>query len=358
VHIRVLFSDLVAGARSSFGQPVFDSVFALGAAPIFQIPIPAFALTTITQPMTNAEYRSVPARTDRPFRGIALIIASTIFLSSSDAMAKHLSHSMPAIEITWIRFLTFALMFVPAMLTTTPNIFQSTRPSLQVWRGVALVSSSLFFISGLRFLPMAEASATSFVSPIFVTALSILILSEKVGIRRWAATIIGLCGVMVVIRPGSSAFNPAAMFPVISAMGWAFTLIFTRMISGKDRANTTMAYSSVVGVCVLTALVPFVWVNPGWGELGIGVAIGLFSTVGQWIVVLAFRYADASVLAPFSYVQLVWASIFGFLFFGEVPDQWTLTGAAIIIGSGLYTAHRERVRRSQLVIEAEPYPSA
>jgi drug/metabolite transporter (DMT)-like permease len=315
-------------------------------------------LTTITQPLTNAERRSVPARADRPFRGIALIVSSTLFLSSSDAMAKYLSHGMPAIEITWTRFLIFALMFVPAMLTTTPNIFQATRPILQVWRGVGLLISSLFFIIGLGFLPIAEASATGFVSPIFVTALSILVLGEKVGIRRWVATVVGLCGVMVVIRPGSSAFHPAAIFPVVSALGWACTLIITRMFSGKDRVITTMAYSSVVGFAILTVLVPFVWVTPSWRELGLAVCIGVASTVGQWIVVLAFRYADASVLAPFSYIQLVWACILGFLVFGEVPDLWTLVGAVIIICSGLYTAHRERVRRSQLSIEAEPYPSA
>ncbi len=299
----------------------------------------------------------MPARADRPFRGIALIIASTLFLGSSDAMAKYLSLSLPAIEITWIRFLTFALMFVPAMLTTTPNIFQATRPGLQVWRGVALLSSSLFFITGLRFLPIAEASATGFVAPIFVTALSIMVLGEKVGVRRWVATVVGLCGVMVIIRPGSNAFHPAAMFPVISALGWACTLIITRMISGKDRAITTMAYSSLVGLAILTVLVPFVWVAPNWREVGLGLCIGVASTVGQGIVVMAFRYADASVLAPFSYIQLVWVSILGFLVFGEVPDLWTLVGAVIIIGSGLYTAHRERLRRLQMV-EAEPYPSA
>jgi drug/metabolite transporter (DMT)-like permease len=314
-------------------------------------------LTTITQPLTDTAPRSVPARADRPFRGIALIIASTLFLGSSDAMAKYLSLSLPAIEITWIRFLTFALMFVPAMLTTTPNIFQATRPGLQVWRGVALLSSSLFFITGLRFLPIAEASATGFVAPIFVTALSIMVLGEKVGVRRWVATVVGLCGVMVIIRPGSNAFHPAAMFPVISALGWACTLIITRMISGKDRAITTMAYSSLVGLAILTVLVPFVWVAPNWREVGLGLCIGVASTVGQGIVVMAFRYADASVLAPFSYIQLVWVSILGFLVFGEVPDLWTLVGAVIIIGSGLYTAHRERLRRLQMV-EAEPYPSA
>jgi drug/metabolite transporter (DMT)-like permease len=130
-------------------------------------------------------------------------------------------------------------------------------------------------------------------------------------------------------------------------------------MSGSERAITVMTYSSIVGVCILTALVPFVWVAPSWHDVLFGIFIGVASTAGQWIVVLAFRYADASVLAPFSYTQLLWVSIGGFLVFGELPDVWTVTGAAFIVASGLYTAHRERVRRSQLLaVPAEPSPNA
>jgi drug/metabolite transporter (DMT)-like permease len=226
-------------------------------------------------------------------------------------------------------------------------------------RGAALLGSSLFFISGLRFLPIAEASATGFVSPLFVTALSIIFLGESVGLRRWIATAIGLIGVLIILRPGSSAFHPAAIFPLVSALAWALTLIMTRMLSGRERAITTMTYSSISGVVIVSALVPLVWVAPTWHDVLFGVLIGVASTAGQWIVVLAFRYADASVLAPFSYTQLLWVSILGFLIFGEVPDVWTVTGAAFIVASGLYTAHRERVRRSQLLATpAEPSPNA
>jgi drug/metabolite transporter (DMT)-like permease len=236
---------------------------------------------------------------------------------------------------------------------------QTGRPGLQLMRGAALLSSSLFFISGLRFLPIAEASATGFVAPLFVTALSIIFLGEKVGMRRWVATALGLVGVIIILRPGSGAFHPAAFFPIVSALAWACTLIMTRMMSGSERAVTTMTYSSITGVCILSALVPFVWVAPSWHDIMFGILIGVASTAGQWIVVLAFRYADASVLAPFSYTQLLWVSILGFLVFGEVPDIWTITGAAFIVASGLYTAHRERIRRSQLLaVPAEPSPNA
>jgi drug/metabolite transporter (DMT)-like permease len=251
------------------------------------------------------------------------------------------------------------MIMVPAMLPGT-RLFalQSQRPGLQVMRGIALLSSSLFFISGLRFLPIAEASATGFIAPLFVTALSIAFLGEKVGVRRWLATIAGLIGVLIILRPGSSAFHPAAFFPIVSALAWACTLIMTRMMSGKERAITTMTWSAITGVCILSALVPLVWVTPSWHDILFGIFIGIASTAGQWIVVLAFRYADASVLAPFSYTQLVWVSILGFFVFGEVPDIWTIAGAAVIVASGLYTAHRERLRRLQAPVEAEPSPNA
>lgn len=330
--------------------------------PVTPPPAAAVRLDSAALPLPEKKpaARKAPARADHPFKGIALILASTVFLGASDVTAKYLSATLPSIEIAWIRFLAFALIMSPAMLPGSPLFALRTgRPGLQVMRGVALLGSSLFFISGLRFLPIAEASATGFVAPLFVTALSIVFLSEKVGVRRWLATAVGLIGVLIILRPGTSAFHPAAFFPLVSALAWACTLIMTRMMSGREHVLTTMTYSSIVGLCILSALVPFVWVTPNWHDIAFGVFIGVASTAGQWIVVLAFRYADASVLAPFSYTQLLWVSILGFIVFGEVPDIWTVTGAAFIVGSGLYTAHRERVRRSQLLATpGEPSPNA
>jgi drug/metabolite transporter (DMT)-like permease len=315
-------------------------------------------------PLPRAEERPptrrAPARSDRPFKGIALILLSTTFLGISDVTAKYLSTTLPSIEIAWIRFLVFAMIMVPAMVPGSPiYAMRTSHFTLQLLRGAALLGSSLLFITGLRYLPIAEASATGFVAPLFVTALSIVFLSENVGLRRWLATATGLLGVLIIIRPGTSAFHVAAFLPIASALCWAATLIMTRMMSGREHATTVMTYSSIAGVAIISALVPFVWVAPTWHDVLFGVLIGVASTVGQWIVVLAFRYADASVLAPFSYTQLVWVSFLGFLVFGEVPDAGTVVGAAFIVGSGLYTAHRERVRRSQLLaLEGEPNPNA
>ncbi|WP_441351615.1 DMT family transporter [Tardiphaga sp. vice278] len=314
-------------------------------------------MTTHVPPPTSVVRAGVKGHADRPFRGIAMVMGSTIFLASSDAMAKYLSRDLPAIEIAWLRFTVFVLIMLPVVLVT-PGAMRSTRPVFQVLRGVAMLSSSIFFILALGALPIAEATATAFVAPIFVTGLSIVFLGEKVGPRRWAATIVGLIGVLVIVRPGSAAFQTTAILPILSALGWAGALVLTRRITGHDSAVTTMAFAALVGFLILSVFVPLVWVNPGWRELGIGCAIGVSSTIGHWIVVRAFRYADASVLAPFSYSQLLWVSILGFLIFGELPDLWTLGGAAIIISSGVYTAHRERVRRAAIAMPAEPYPGA
>jgi drug/metabolite transporter (DMT)-like permease len=327
-------------------------------------PPPAAAARLDSAPLPIPEKktaaRKAPARADRPFKGIALVLASTVFLGTSDVTAKYLSATLPSIEITWIRFLVFALIMTPAMIPGSPLFaMQTGRLGLHLLRGMTILGSSLFFISGLRFLPIAEASATGFVAPLFVTALSIIFLSEKVGMRRWIATAVGLIGVLIILRPGTGAFHPAAFFPLVSALAWACTLIITRMMSGTERAVTVMAYSSIVGLCILSALVPFVWVTPTWHDIAFGILIGVASTAGQWIVVLAFRYADASVLAPFSYTQLLWVSLLGYFIFGEVPDAYTITGAAFIVASGLYTAHRERVRQSQLLsVSGEPSPNA
>jgi drug/metabolite transporter (DMT)-like permease len=302
--------------------------------------------------------RRAPARADHPFKGIALILLSTIFLGTSDATSKYLSATLPSVEIAWIRFLVFAIIMVPAMVPGTAIYsLRTTSVRLQLLRGTALLGSSLFFITGLRYLPIAEASATGFVSPLFVTALSIIFLAEKVGMRRWIATAIGLIGVIIIIRPGSSAFHVAAFFPIVSAFCWAAALIMTRLMSGREAVVTTMAYSALTGVAILSLMVPFVWVTPSWSAIGFGILIGVASTVGQWIIVLAYRYGDASVLAPFSYTQLLWVSILGFFLFGELPDVWTITGAAFIVASGLYIAHRERIRRAQLLVQAARSPN-
>ena len=353
------FSDRYDSPLSTFEFAVTPPPAAAARLDRAPVSLPERKPSADKKPAAAAQRRA-PARADHPLKGIALILLSTVFLGTSDVTSKYLSGTLPSVEIAWIRFVVFALIMVPAMLPASPlYALRTERLGLQLMRGAALLGSSLLFISGLRYLPIAEASSTSFVSPLFVTALSIVFLSERVGLRRWIATAVGLMGVLIILRPGTSAFHVAAFFPIASALCWALTLVMTRIMSGREHVMTTMTYSAIAGVVILTALVPFAWVNPTPHDIFFGIVIGLASTLGQWIVVLAFRYGDASVLAPFSYTQLLVVSVLGFFIFREVPDAWTIIGAAFIVLSGLYTAHRERVRRSQMAAAAaEPAPNA
>ncbi len=283
---------------------------------------------------------------DRPLRGIGLILAALAFFSCSDAASKLMTASLPAVEVAWLRYCIFMLLMVgTATATGQVRNLRSKRPVLQTLRALGVLGSSIFFIMGLSFLPMAEATAIAFISPMIVTALSIPLLGEVIGWRRWSAVVVGLVGVVIVIRPGLGAFDAAAIFPVLSAFSWAVALVVTRMMRGSDGPLVALAYAAVVGWLVTSVLVPFTWVTPGWHEIGLGLITGVASTIAQWLVVLAFQQARASVLAPFSYSQLVWSGLLGFFIFGNVPDGWTLIGASVIIASGLYTAHRERTVR-------------
>jgi drug/metabolite transporter (DMT)-like permease len=283
---------------------------------------------------------------DRPLRGIVLMLAALAFFSCSDAASKLMTATLPAVEVAWLRFCVFTLLMLGiAVGTGQARALRSKRPSLQTLRALGVLGSSIFFITGLSFLPMAEATAISFASPMIVTALSIPILREVVGWRRWSAVAVGLLGVLIVVRPGAGAFDRAAVFPVLSAFSWAVALVVTRKMSSADSPLVSLTYAAVVGLLITSALVQFTWVMPGWREIGLGLITGGASTVAQWLVVLAFQQARASVLAPFSYSQLIWSGLLGYVIFGNVPDRWTLIGAAVIIASGLYTAHRERTVR-------------
>jgi drug/metabolite transporter (DMT)-like permease len=153
-----------------------------------------------------------------------------------------------------------------------------------------------------------------------------------------------MLGVVIVARPGTGGFQPAALFGVASSACWALALVITRKMATTERSSTTLMWTACSGAIVLTVLLPFVVVPPSLPHLLLALVVGVLASAGQWLVVLAHRLAPASVLAPFSYSQLIWATFAGWLVFGNLPDEWTLVGAAIIIASGLYTAHRERVR--------------
>jgi drug/metabolite transporter (DMT)-like permease len=291
-------------------------------------------------------------RQDEPMRGIPLLLSAIVLFSISDAMAKHLGQSLPAVEVAWLRYLAFfGLVLLPLARRGGSRFVASRAPGLQVLRGLGVVGSALFFIMALQHLPMAEATAINFVSPVFVTVLSIFFLAERVGWRRWSAIAVGMVGMLIIVRPGSEVFSLAALLPVVSSAAWACAIVVTRRMGSLDPPETTLLWTAGVGFLVLSLLLPVAVLlrgqglaMPEAGQVGLGLLIGLVSSVAQWLVVLAYRAAPATVLAPFSYSQLLTSGLLGLLVFGNAPDGWTLLGAAVIAASGLYTAHRERVR--------------
>ena len=294
-------------------------------------------------PARGIERGNAPAK-DATFAAIGLAVLSTVFFAMGDVAAKVLTDTLDAIEVTWLRYLVFCLVVAPTVFVMRgPRAMYTTRLRLQIIRALAVAGSAVLFILGLGYLPVAEATAINFISPIFITALSIPLLGERVGIRRWAAAAVGFLGVMLVVQPGGSAFQVAALLPIGAALAWAAAAIATRRMS-SERPEATLAWSAIIGLLALTAFVPFHWRTPTPGELGLAVLMGACSTMGHWLIILAYRKAAVSTIAPFSYVQLLFAGLLGFAVFGTVPGAMTLVGGMVIAASGLYTARREHVR--------------
>ncbi|MFD1705048.1 DMT family transporter [Methylopila henanensis] len=279
---------------------------------------------------------------DNASLAIGLVVASTAFFAAGDVTAKHLAATLPGVQVAWMRYVVFAaIIVVGALAFSGPKALRPRRPGLQALRAVAVAGSALFFILGLKSLDVAQATAIHFMSPVFITALSIPLLGERVGPSRWAAAAAGFVGVLLVVQPFDARFTLAALLPACGALSWALGAVVTRKMA-DERPETTLVCSAVIGLALLSALVPFVWRAPNAYEMGVAVAMGALSTAGHGLLVLAFRKAAASALAPFSYVQLLFAGVMSYIVFARVPDVWTIVGCAVIAASGLYTARRER----------------
>ncbi len=282
---------------------------------------------------------------ENPLRGIALMVAATVCFSLSDAMAKYLVASVPAIEIAWIRYIVFTLIALMPAMRGGRAIARTRRPGLQALRGLGIVTSAVFFIMALGHLPLAEASTLSFASPLFITVLAVPLLGEVVRRATWISVLAGFLGVLIVVRPGVGGFHPAALLVVLSSASWAVSMILTRRSAGTERPTATLLWTALTGLVVLTLMMPLVGAPVAPGQLGVAILLGVAASCGQFLAILAYRHAAASVLAPLSYGQLIWSSCLGFLAFGAVPDAWTLVGASIIVASGLTIIQSERRRR-------------
>lgn len=274
-------------------------------------------------------------------RGILLMLATMLIFVVTDTTAKWLTRSYPVPQVVWARF-AFAFVFVAALLGPRAiDGLRSRRLGLQIARSALQIASTTTFFFAVSLLPIATAVAVSFLQPLFITALSVPLLRERVGPRRWAAVGGGFVGVLVIVRPGT-AMEVAILLPVATAAASALYYIATRVVSRTDPVTTSLLYTALLGTLASSAVLPSVWTTPdtlGWCLL---IAIGLLSGLGHLLVIQAYGSAPASLLAPFVYTQLIWATGLGWLVFGDLPDAWTLAGALIIVGSGLYVFHRER----------------
>ncbi|HEY0183044.1 MAG TPA: DMT family transporter [Rhodopila sp.] len=261
---------------------------------------------------------------------------------------KLLAVNYPATQITWARFtghmIVMLLIFLPRYRW---SLLRTRRPGVQVARSILMLASNLLFVMAIGRIPLATASAIGFTSPLIVTALSVPLLREKVGWRRWAAVLVGFAGAMMVIRPGSGLGDPAVLLLLLSSLAYAVYQIATRWVSHYDNAATGIIFAALFGSLAMSLAIPFVMVMPQ--SLFDGLlfcSLGFLGGFGHYLVILAFQRGRAAVIAPFGYVELIGATVLGYLIFTHFPDAWTGAGAAVIIGSGVYIALRERRQRT------------
>jgi drug/metabolite transporter (DMT)-like permease len=292
----------------------------------------------------------VPAR---PLLGIALMVAAGVSFSVLDGTAKLLVRHYPVAEVVWARYV-FSLLSVAAFLPRHGPIglIGTRRLRLQLGRAALLLAATGAMFVGLRFLPLADTYAITFVTPLIVAALAGPALGERIGRRQWLAILAGFVGVLVVIRPGLGAISWAALFPLLMATANAGYQLLTRLLSGGERTATTMFYTSLVGSLAMSAAMPLVWQPPTTGGWALMTLMGVAGFVGQLLLFLALRFAPAPVVSPFSYSSILSATALGYLVFGDVPDGGTLLGAAIIVGSGLALLWQGRLQRRRLAATA------
>jgi drug/metabolite transporter (DMT)-like permease len=284
--------------------------------------------------------QAAQAHTQR-LTGIALMCGAVTCFALLDATAKFLNLHMNTLEVVWARY-TGAFVF-PFMLSnpwTRPELLITRRLGMQMGRSVLLLASTLCNFAALRYLQLDQALA-----PFFVAALSGPILGEWVRWRRWTAIGVGFLGVLVVIRPGTGSIPPAALLSLSAALCYALYAITTRVLARTDSNETTLFYSNIVGALALIPVLPFVWTTPHDPLIiGLMFAAGALGAFGHYLLIAAHRLAPAAVLSPFIYTEIVLVIILGFVVFGDLPNRWTLAGASIVIASGLYMLHRERLR--------------
>lgn len=295
------------------------------------------------------------AQSDR-LKAILLMCAAVTLFSCLDATAKYLaSHSgVPTSEIIWMRFavqfLLMAAIFGPAAV---PGMFKTNKLGLQMFRSICMAATTTGNFIAIQYLRLDQTISVAFLAPLVVAALAGPVLGEWVGWRRALAIVVGFLGILIVVRPGFAAVHPAIALSFVSMIAYAFFMLATRELSKFDPPIVTLFYALLIGTVGGAPIALWQWVWPtGFVQWGLILGLGAFGGLGHYLLIQAYRLAPASSVSPFLYFQLFSMVALGYLIFGDVPDHWTLLGSSVIIASGIYLVHRERV------VHSEPTPVA
>jgi drug/metabolite transporter (DMT)-like permease len=275
-------------------------------------------------------------------RGIACALIAWLLFASMDAGSKLLAEQYSIIQILWVRFLSLLAVSGTLALRQGSGGLITRRFWLQGLRSLMLMVEMGLFIWIITVLPLADAHAILAIAPLLVTALSVPLLGEKVGIRRWAAVGVASVGMLVILRPGFGAMQPMALVALLCAAMWSLYQVLTRIVSRTDPPLTTLFYTALIGAVALTAIGPFYWRTPDARGWALFTLVAVLGAGGHYLLIKALQLAPASLLQPFAYTVLVWATLVGFAVFGNLPDLPTVLGALIIVASGLYAFARER----------------
>ena len=283
-------------------------------------------------------------------RGILLMVSAIGIFVAMDTIAKYLAQWYPVPGLIWARYvINLAILLAWFAARGELHRIRTARPGIQLARGLLLASATFFYFSALRVLPIADAAAISFVLPLFVAVLAVPMLGERLDLPRAIAIFVGMAGALMIVRPGSTVFTAYSLLPVAMAVCNALYQILTRKVAGLEHPLTSLIWGAIVGSVLFSAVAPFAWETPQtafhWALLGV---IGLFASIGHYLLIRAYDYANATLLAPYTYTAMVWAIALGFAIFGHLPDGWSVGGMAVIVASGLFLAGRQRltVRRA------------
>ena len=276
-------------------------------------------------------------------KAILLNLSAWIMLPIMDVFAKYLSLTLPVLQITWARyFFTVIIVFPIIFFFYRKNLKFSEKPKLQLIRGMLLFSANVLFFYSISVIPLSKALTLAFVAPLIVTSLSPIFLNEKVGLNRWIAVFFGFVGCLIIIRPGFIELNLATIAALGTGLMYGFYLIVTRKLSSVDNPLLTLFLTGVVGATLGSFMMPLTWVYPSLNEWLIMFLIGLFASIGHFLLILSLKFADASKLAPFGYFEILPNMLIGFYFFNHLPDNFDYLGLIIIVLSGLYIFKSER----------------